>query len=205
VTKTERKLPISDAEVAARLLNTTQRGLADELGVSKTAIANARARHERARERRREASRRTPGADHEHQVEGEPERMASGPVNILARLEHEAIHSKDGRSRIAALKHLGELREHDKLCPSCGGKPTPYGPFRFRPGTVILEPTEETAERWHNDKRLPADARWNLWVRWGRAPELESQNVPNRPLWGLLAALLGIVPPEALNPEPDEE
>jgi hypothetical protein len=87
VTKTERKLPISDAEVAARLRSTTQRALADELAVSKTAIAKAVARHKRLEERRHEVSHRTSAARREYPVEGEPELMANAPVNVRERLD----------------------------------------------------------------------------------------------------------------------
>jgi len=59
------------------------------------------------------------------------------------RLEHEALNSADGRSRIAALKELRLLDEHEQAERTQGRE------HRFLHGTIVLEPADRNGERWN--------------------------------------------------------
>jgi hypothetical protein len=68
---------------------------------------------------------------------------ASRGINIRERLEHEALHSKDSRSRIAALKELHEL---EKQCAGQESATVHLSMYALRVGTLIVEP-----EKWRSD------------------------------------------------------
>jgi hypothetical protein len=100
---TKRRLPVSDAEVlAAYRAGNSQRALALRWKVSRSAVQKAIARAE-AREAETEAA----------NVSGEggaavgAREMSSR--EIRERLEHEAVHARDSRTRLSALKMLQEL------------------------------------------------------------------------------------------------
>jgi hypothetical protein len=100
---TKRRLPVSDAEVlAAYRAGESQRALALRWDVAKGAVQKAIARAEAREAETGEAS--VPG---EGGAAGGAREMSSR--EIRERLEHEAVHARDSRTRLSALKLLQEL------------------------------------------------------------------------------------------------
>jgi len=102
----ERRLPVSDGEVlAAYRAGESQRALARRFGVSKGAVQKAIAR---ARGGGADSSATPSAPAGSTRAKG---RRALSAVDIRERLEHEALHSTDARSRLAALRELRLLSE----------------------------------------------------------------------------------------------
>ncbi len=122
------------ASVAAGM---TQRELARQYGCAPSLVARHLARARRAEEQRDPTERPDAGATDEplddcRQIEPGPApgaAMSDGPTNtgvdIRQRLEQEALHSTDARSRLAALRELRLLNE------SGGAGETPSRPEGF--------------------------------------------------------------------------
>lgn len=131
---TERRLPVSDAEVlAANRAGESQRALAERFKVSKGAVQKAIAR---AKDRSPQASPKlsaSPGPTH---TEGS---RPMSTLDIRERLEHEALHSGDSRTRLSALKMLKDLEPEESNHAADG--PSIY---TLRHGTLILEPEPGT-------------------------------------------------------------
>jgi hypothetical protein len=166
---TERRLPVSDAEVLAayRAGEGSHRALAQRYNVSKGAVQKAIARAEASSPEpspEPSARARSSGAEGSRPI---------GIVDIRERLEHEALNSADGRSRIAALKELRLLDEREQAGRTSGRE------HQFLLGTIVLEPADRKGER------------WNLLLR-HRRWEPVAGPLPPEQAWALAAVALGL-------------
>jgi hypothetical protein len=127
---TERRLPVSDAEVlAAYRAGESQRALAQRFKVSKGAVQKAIAR---ARARSAEPSPK-PNAPASSTRAHATRPLSS--LDIRERLEHEALNARDSRTRLSALKMLHEL-DGEKSAPSTAEQTG----FYFGRTSMVLEP-----------------------------------------------------------------
>jgi hypothetical protein len=168
---TKRRLPVSDAEVLAEnRAGASQRALAQRYDVSKGAVQKAISR----------AKASGPQATPEPSAPDSSRAVGNRPTNTLdirARLEHEALNSADGRSRIAALKELRPLDEREQAERTQGRE------HRFLGGTIVLEPADRNGERWNFLLRQQGG-----WRPLGGPPLLPKQ------AWGLVALGLADLP-----------
>jgi hypothetical protein len=166
---TERRLPVSDAEVLAEnRAGASQRALAQRYDVSKGAVQKAIAR---AKASGPQATPEPSAPDSSRAVGNRP----TSTLDIRGRLEHEALNSADGRSRIAALKELRLLDEREQAERTQGRE------HRFLHGTIVLEPADRNGERWNLLLRQQ-----DGWRPLGGPP------LPPKQAWGLVALALGL-------------
>lgn len=137
----ERRLPVSDAEVlAANRAGESQRALARRLKVSKGAVQKAIARAEGGGP----TPSRKPSAP--AGSTGAPATRPMSGRDIRERLEHEALHAGDSRTRLAALKMLQELNgdaegsSQSKTSKAADNKRLlRESGYFFAPGSLVIE------------------------------------------------------------------
>jgi hypothetical protein len=166
---TERRLPVSDAEVlAAYRAGESQRALAQRFKVSKGAVQKAIAR---AKGRSPEPSPEPSAPSDSTQAPGR--RPMSG-LDIRERLEHEALHARDSRTRLNALKMLRELdvepdaEGSDQSEAARNKRFFKNSGFFFAPGALVIERREDRFRAFLRTRRGWEPAPVDLDTREGR-------------------------------------
>jgi hypothetical protein len=141
---TERRLPVSDAEVlAAYRAGESQRALAQRFKVSKGAVQKAIAR---AKARSAEPS---PEPNASADSTRAQRSRGTSSLDIRERLEHEALNARDSRTRLSALKMLHELDAEEPA----SSRYEQTG-FLFGRTSMVLEPVPERRIRlWRRTER----------------------------------------------------